>query len=413
MPRADTVRDHSLVENDLPEPEAPTAPPGILIHIILDAFTGPAGIPRDLPGGEALDAEIRERLVSRGFRLQPEAIAEYAASRSSISGILNFEAGPRPEKRFHGKRPYVLDENAYFEILRDRGFAIHVHQSTYLDFCSRSPVPLASCFTYRLDGTDWLRGDALPGREKLAVLLGMYLNLPGFFEWMGKTRVRLRDKARRIGFDLPEPIEWDGTVAPIAAMVSFARFRDSVLAAPPGTAHFAHLLLPHSPYVHDENCQLRERPLQWRSSHPLYQKDNSPEGRRERYALYFGQATCALRMLEPLFDQLKADGRWAETEIILHGDHGSRIFEVAPRSGNRDALGPRDLRDAFNTLFAVKFPDTEDRETDLEATLPVSRLLARIMGVDPGKDVGDAEPTVYLEGEDDEPWAALPWPNAH
>ncbi len=408
IPRMDGTRGDSVVPNE--DAEGPTsAPPGILIHVILDAFTGPAGIPEDLPGGASLQNEIRNRLQSQDFAIQPDAIAEYTASRSSISGILNFEAGPTPEDRFHGERPYVLDENVYFETLRRRGFEIHVHQSTYLDFCSGSPVDLASCFTYRLDDTDWLRGQALPDADKLAVLLGMYFNLPGFFEWAGKTHVRLHEGARRLGIPLPSPMEWDGAVAPIAAAASFDRFRDSVLAAPPGTAHFAHFLLPHGPYVYDENCRLRGSPFHWLGHHPIHGEGNTPEGRRDRYVRYFDQAKCALRMLQPLFDGLKAQGRWADAEIILHGDHGSRISEAVLRSKNRDTLTRQDLRDGFNTLFAVKLPGTKAREIDLGRTRPVSRLLAQIMGVPAEKDEKAPAPIVYLEGRDDEPWTALSW----
>jgi hypothetical protein len=402
----DPYVDHSMITNKHEDGDV-SASSESLVHVILDGFSGISGIPEDIVGGRALRSEIEDFFRSYDFVLNPNAISEYAVTRNSISGILNYEASSTPEKHIHGKRPVVLKDNAYFERLHERGFEINVYQSTYLDFCAETPVPLASCLTYRYDGTDWLRASSLDDSQKLSVLLGMYLNLPGFFESVWKAYVDLRSLSERVGISLPAVMVWDGTPAPIAAMFALGHYRERVISAPPGAAHFVHLLLPHGPFVYDSNCQLREKPLGWLGSHPLHRKDSTPTGRELRYRQYFPQVRCTLRELGTLFDGLKAEGKWADTEIILHGDHGSRIYETAPRERNRERLTGSDLTDGFSTLFAVKSPRSQ--RISGEGTAPVSRLLAKIAGPDTERVERTTTLTVYLEGQNDEFWTAIPW----
>jgi len=401
----DQYGDRTVVENR--DAGNKPAASGTIIHMIMDEFAGIQGIPDDIPGGAALKSDIADFFKAYDFTLHRRAISEYIASRSSISGILNFEASAKPEKNFHGKRPYVLKNNAYFALLHQRNYPIHVYQSTYMDFCAEAPVLLASCFTYRHDGTDWLRSAALSDYQKMTVLLGMYFNLPGAFEGFWKSYVGLRDMGAQIGVDLPAIMAWDGSAASANAASAFDRFRETVVAAPSGSAHVAHLLLPHSPYIFDRDCGLRTPPFDWLSHRPLHRKSNSAAGRERRYGQYFAQVRCTMRHLRTLFDDLKKAGKWADTTIILHGDHGSRIYETAPRARNRQQLTARDLTDGYGALFAVKSanaPAAGDGKTTA-----ISRLLARVMGV-PGPADDDGPPVVYLEGRDDQPWVAVPWP---
>jgi arylsulfatase A-like enzyme len=120
--------------------------------------------------------------------------------------------------------------------------------------------------------------------------------------------------------------------------------------------HFAHLLMPHGPYVFDAGCQLRPGALKWRKNSPLYRKENTQSSRTLRYHLYFDQVRCTTRRLQELFERMKSAGLFADALIIVHGDHGSRIFRVAPRAKNKDKLARQDLLDGFSTLFAVRSP---------------------------------------------------------
>ncbi|HHJ14650.1 MAG TPA: hypothetical protein ENJ79_09810 [Gammaproteobacteria bacterium] len=389
-------------------PQTATSPDNILIHLVLDEFAGPDSIPQEIPGGAELKAELANFFRRNDFTLYPHAISEYASTKASISGILNYDAGKKPWKYYRGRHPYILNRNPHFNSLYRHGYKIRVYQSTYMDYCTNSPVPLDSCFTYRFDATDWLQSSPLDDIQKMNVLLGMYLNLDGFFEAAWKSYTRIFRYAREHGLPLPQIMAWDGTVAPAATVDMIEYLRRSVAQAPAGTALFGHLLLPHGPYIFDKDCNIQGHPLDWVSSHPLHEKANTRAGRRKRYTLYFAQVACTLNQLQSIFDTLKESGKWHKTEIILHGDHGARIFATAPRKQNLKRLGTRDLADGFSTLFAVKSrrwkPPSDNRVRS------VSWLLADLDGAGNQPASEYEPPVIFLEGEGDEmPWTPMRW----
>lgn len=379
---------------------------GRVVHLLLDAFSSPDALPRGVEGGRALAAEVGAFFRQRGFSLHGDAISEYASSRDSIATILDLDRGRSPASLRRGKRPYVLHANAWFEWLRDEGFAVRVHQSAYMDFCSAAPIPIASCTTYRYDTARWVGDAALGDVDQAAVLLGMLLNRPDFFEVAMKAWVRLRHAAARTVGLRPARIDWDGQSAPIVALEALAHLQDEVLAAPPGTAHFAHLLLPHGPFVFDEDCALTGAPLEWPSARPLHRRSNDADGRRRRYVRYFAQVRCTLARLGAFFDALEAKGLWRDATIVVHGDHGARIWRTPPRAGDGERWTERDVRDGFGTLFAVKPAGGAAAAFDPGPTT-VARLLAQTAGrVDPGPE--KRPPVVRLEAEDG--WLEVPWP---
>jgi hypothetical protein len=260
----------------------------IVVHLILDGFSGPPGIPQDIHGGAALRAEISDFFQAYDFDFHPNAISEYVSSMSSISTLLNYTAGSDPERYFHSKRPIIVSHNAYFEGLYARGFEINVYQTTYMDYCQESPVPPASCYSFRYDATDWLRSAQLSDYQKMNVLLGLYLNLPGMLESGWKAYTALRTALSRVGVQLPDVMAWDGNLTPVSTMSVMNDFREAVISGPRGSAHFAHLMLPHGPYAFDDQCELLDRPLRWLSYHPLYIKGNSATGRTKPATLETG-----------------------------------------------------------------------------------------------------------------------------
>lgn len=53
---------------------------------------------------------------------------------------------------------------------------------------------------------------------------------------------------------------------------------------------------------------------------------------------------------------MKSMGIFKEATVIVHGDHGSRIYLNHPLVGNKEMLTDADLRDGYSALFAVKAP---------------------------------------------------------
>lgn len=382
---------------------------GLLIHLVLDEHAGVMGIPTDLAGGAALRRDLRDFFVANGFRLFGNAVSEYEASRNSISGILNFTAGPTPYDLYDGKEPYILKQSRYFDALAAAGYDIHVYQATYMDYCREFPALVGRCYTYLHDGTDWMATSALGDLEKLHALFALYLQLSGtVVEKVLKTYVRLNQRLQAHGVHLPELPKWDDGPGPMNAMVTFDRIIEDATSGPDGTAYFAHLLIPHGPYAYDRSCRLRPDVTNWLSNRPPFRRENSERERGLSYAAYFGQLRCMQVKLQQLFDGLRATGRFDAATIIVHGDHGSRIHRVAARAQNLDRLKPRDYFDGFATLFAAKAPAMPAGYD--EELAPVSRLLARSIGRGDLVREPDAPIQVYLEGKDDyDPWTPVPW----
>ena len=107
-------------------------------------------------------------------------------------------------------------------------------------------------------------------------------------------------------------------------------------------------------------------------------------------------------MLEPV---LQRD----DAIILLHGDHGNRIFEEDLRS-TRTRVTSDELRGGFATLFAMRIPGVPPRTYEKQAT--VASLLRNW----DFKSYPEGETdTVFL---DDEKWhptteLAMPLPGAH
>lgn len=77
-----------------------------------------------------------------------------------------------------------------------------------------------------------------------------------------------------------------------------------------GTYYFSHFLLPHNPYILDENCN----PL------PINQWSD-----RKNYQQYFGQTNCAKREVFNLVGSLLKNEKMTDAVILVHGDHGARL----------------------------------------------------------------------------------------
>lgn len=391
----------------VPTPQAQ----GLILHLVLDEFGSLGGLPAGGLGTDVLRDEVTEFFDDYGMSVFPGAISDYASTRNALSAALNFKASTTPNHYYSGKRPFVLMQNAYFETLYRGGYAISVFQSTYMDFCRQSPVPILSCTTYRYDGTDWLFSAAVSGSDKHDALLGMYLNQPGMLEALWQLYGALRSTASAIGLTLPELLSWDGRMAPLAAVSVLPQLHAALEDAPPGSAFFAHLLLPHSPYAYEAGCRLRERPLEWLSHRPRNARSNNSAGRSVRYERYSEQARCTLSALRPIMDMLKTSPGWANTQVILHGDHGTRLFLTEPRSENVGRFQRSDLLDAFGTLFAARHvPQGPYPHNDMDRALPLSTLLRLISGA-PGEPTGTVEPLVYLESANSEYWSAVRWPD--
>src|SRR3546814_746830 len=190
-----------------------------------------------------------------------------------------------------------------------------------------------------------------------------------------KLYVRLAEHRRDAVFHLPELPKWDDGPSSANAMIAFDRIIADVATGADGTAYFAHLLIPHGPYIHRSDCSLRSDVNGWLSNRPPFRREMSESGRRRSHAAHFEQMQCVQQKLGRLFQQMKAAGQFDDATIIIHGDHGSRIYRVAARAENIGRLQQGDYLAGFATLFAAKSPALEPGYRSEEHTSELQSLM--------------------------------------
>ena len=118
---------------------------------------------------------------------------------------------------------------------------------------------------------------------------------------------------------------------------------------------FAHLLIPHIPISMMPIATSGIRPTGSRAS------------RRRTTASEHNAITCSdamrsissrcnapTRKLGEMFERWQRAGVFQHATIIIHGDHGSRIYLHRPQASNVEEMLVSDYADAFSTLLAVK-----------------------------------------------------------
>jgi len=392
----------------------------LVLHIILDEQIGPAGIPAEFdPDGQYAEI-LEEGYTDRGFTVHGRAYSRYASTAQSVSNLLNGVASSELSHWFSGgfTRGALLESNAWFDILRARGYRFHVVQSDYLKYLDTNLMDGSGGDTVFEFGTHNLVAFAdapLSVSQKIPFVLGTYFRLSYFLKSLAEGFDRL--KASTWGGRLPLP-DWylSGTrIGPLEAMNTLDRLCADLEKAGPGQAWFAHIMMPHFPYGFRGDCTLEPDVRRWLEARDFMADPmrNTPDSRAERYALYLEQVKCVQQKLQDAFDSLDRRGLWDEALVVVHGDHGSRISLWEGIPVNAQKMSPADYADLFSTFFAVKGPDIPAESGD--RLLPVDHLFRALVleGRPSGDPALEADPQVYLIYKDEMMGAAplppFPW----
>jgi hypothetical protein len=380
---------HRIVSERTSTAGSGNAEPPLLIHLLLDEHIGVEGLPTEIAGPRALRSELIDFYTSRGFRLFGGAYSQYANTYNSIANLLNFTAREvsHPYLLHGDEAEWDLKEAAYFHMLQQRGYRLHVYQSTYLDLCHVDGVQLTECTTYPVKSLGMLQDLPLPAIEKARAMANAIITQSQVLRVVNRVYERgIRAAFLRAGWRLPG-WRWQGPLfAPLSVPAVLDRLGDDVLRQPRGHAFFAHLLLPHYPYLFDRRCELRTSTADWltnRIASPDVRVYNTKQSRAEKYERYAEQTRCVLELVDDLLDKLDSRGLLEDAIIVLNGDHGSRIpvhwpSGVALRSG---VLSDSDFSDTFSTLYAIRAPGVSAGYDD--APLSLVELLNHHLGGEP------------------------------
>ena len=359
---SDKVRAH-IMAPDAADSEAPA-----LLHLILDEHIGIEGLPRTMPEAEGVRERLKAFYAENGFRLFGAAYSEYLHTVNAIPHILNF--GTEQAWAPQHKEGMAIGRNAYFDRLRALGYEIKVHQNDFVDYCASGPI--RSCAVSAAAHLGLVAQFTLTAGDKAKVILYGFSWLADLarvtLHLYDTTALRLAD----YGLDLPivdfESKRQPSSINALAAMDSLIA---DLGAARPGEAYFAHVLLPHYPYATRGDCSLKPQ-SEWLAQASV------GVSLKKRQRAYFDQLDCVITKLGDVVDAIAASPAGANSILLVHGDHGSRITNVDPTVENLGDFAESDLLSGYSTLFAIRAPGIAPGY-DL-ARLPVASLLAALAG---------------------------------
>lgn len=377
-----------------------------LLHLIADEHVGVEGIPTDIPGGPEAKAALIDFYVQHGFRLFTRAYSRYHLTADAIPNALNFSSrdqglawlGPGAVTF-----PAPLKANAYFDRLSKAGFDVRTYQPGFLDFCGTTGAAPVSCFMVPANSVGnvpalslaWGARTRLIAQHWVANNSSTYDRANAFYD----ERVRPALAARH----LPAPT-WARTTYPLgpaSGLRVLQQIGRDVRALPDvrGTAFFAHVLLPHAPYMLEEDCRVSESLFSQPSQRALRQLHVRAQ-RRALYQRYWSQLRCLTSRVGTLVAELEARGA-RDLVVIVQGDHGARIGAPIPPVGQ--PFTRADFDDFFSTLFAVRAPGIAAGVDSTVVSVP--ELLDHLSASDfrSATIPSDSAPFVYRTGNEDTP----------
>lgn len=292
-------------------------PPDIFL-IVLDAY-GRADVLRSLYGFD--NSEFLDFLRGHGFAVADAASANYGQTAPSLASMLNLayldplSRRLGPEARDHRPLFRMIRESALQRFLASRGYSIVAFASGYLG------TRLTTADRYVAAGPD-------PG--SLATLLA--------------GRTPLSDLLR--AGSLSDPYAADRA----RALAILRGLRDAHDLAPSPKFVFAHVPIPHPPFVFGPGGERRTPGASLRDADGDWLIRRGGLTREEYRAQYRDQLIYVNRELVRTVDAIVGGAR-RPVCVVLVGDHG-------PRSGT-DWSDPRktDHREAMGVLLAVRLPD--------------------------------------------------------
>lgn len=366
------------------------------LHIILDGHVGydllaqENGRPRDV------SQRIKRLFEDNQFRYVGKAYSRHSASIDAISSALNMHDMDDLEKFYGGPTDrYHLTENKYLSNLKELGYEIRIFQSSFMDYCKSIKLNIQRCHTYNtVISEKFLQKIELLEAVKITSLL--YSSLSFFSEEVLKKYNQISSVLKDRGVSVPDLRQWDISVGPLSSLPVLDDIKDSLWTAQKGTVFFAHIVMPHEPYVFKPDCLVRRPVGFWHNGAHIQEKENFSNVRKFSYGLYADQLECVYKKIEEIIGVLKKKEFFEDSIIVLHGDHGSRITLNKISPANEKIITPQEYADTFSTLFAVKRPGVKPGHDPSIAALP--ELLRRYTA-DPYVDRWQNErvqPYVYL-----------------
>jgi hypothetical protein len=334
----------------------------LLVHIIVDEHIGLEGLPHENPRSPSVKAALMRFYLGHGFRLYGSAFSTYSETLHSIPDFLGAE---KDIVWLGDRKGSTLGKTRYFDTLLTRGYRLHVYQSNWIRYCEAYGI--SACYRYRYDDHRPLLHTPIPAVSKAGLILANLATLSRLSESVAPLYDDLAAQLRKFGAPVEPLALWHrAKVTSLNGMDAMDQLTRDLAVAKPGEAYFAHILLPHSPYIARPDCSIRPT-RDWANTY-------APADLRRRESAYFDQVACATTKVGQVLRAAESSPGGRRLVFIVHGDHGSRLTDNEVNAGRVNSR--RDLIASYSTIFAVRAPGiaagydpTPQRLSRLVATL--------------------------------------------
>ena len=389
-PRADENEAENLQTPDSLGSERPA-----IVHLVLDSYLGLDGMALGPDEYRELRAEQADFFTGRGFQLYPRAYSRHSSTLNSLPQLFSYgEAWPAV--RNVNPQYAVPEELPYFADLDRHGYRISAVLPAYFDLCVRQK--LTHCRKFESSALASMLGTELGALDRAKVFGFTMLNLGGLTARVALVLQlglnELLDDTGRLPFNRSE-------LYPLTSLAELDRFTSGLADLERGEVRFAHLLLPHDPYMLNPDCSVKPE-AEWLDEHG----PGAEDAREEAYA---DQVRCLQRRLGEMLDALGRTEAGREAIVLIHGDHGSRISPAQPRLHGPE-LTPRQMLMTYSAFFAVRVPGEPAAET--AGAHPIDALMAGFRDRDfasaPRPLAAPARVTILDSNKVPQTWRPLP-----
>jgi hypothetical protein len=328
-----------------PQPDTSLPP---YVHIVVDEHIGIEGIPSSYDENNKFSLELKNKYIDQGFFVFGRAYSRFRSTVRSFSNFLNFQSQVDSRANvIEGEKGVSFKPNALFETLTKRGYIINTYTTEDFFLCENGK-------TYRMGKCVAVLGGGLKHHHGGSIILHNFVKKLRLFPLYAAV-------APKLGIPEINAIAYPGTPK---AVDSANKFIDFLSEGKRGNAYFIHLRLPHSPYLFDENC--------------LYNFDGNffkKEGMTEIYARYIKQIQCTHLIVDKIINKLDSKQESKDSTIVIHADHGSRIYEKPDETA---LFTSEEYIQGFSAFFVIRSPALtpgyDRRPFALDELLKVSAL---------------------------------------
>ena len=313
-----------------------------IIHLIVDEHIGIEGLAAGDEKARRLRDELKAFYLGSGFVLYGGAYSEHLHTVNAIPHMLNYGTRLGTGTTTKGVEVGPTD---HLEGLVRRGYRLTIFQSDFADFCSEARF--SECLTYDSSSLRPTLDVPLSTTDRARLIWLKLLTLSNLVRTGTLSWMMLTNTISSSGWAVPRPDpENDSRSSTVGTLAAVDQLAERLRKTRPGDAYFAHLLLPHYPYVVRADCSFL--PLKdWRRRRGHWSLT-------ERQSAYYDQVRCTMRKIEALLRAVDASPAGQNAVVIIHGDHGSRITRTDPNEPNEGSFDDDDMIAGFSTLFALR-----------------------------------------------------------